>query len=239
MRRFSMLLLLMAIGTLLPWTVSHAQTTDPFVTAMGYYTDSEGEQQESNSIDDGEAPLTVSFRANPEDMGIWTPSFEWHFRKVGVDGDLFVRYEENTEYTFTESGTYNVVLKTFLHSDEFESELDSQTVTVVIAESKLVFPNAFSPNGDGKNDIYRAKEYKSIVSFRAIILNRWGQKLYEWNDPAEGWDGKHNGHDVKQGVYFALVEAKGADGKDYKIRKDVNLLRGFTSKEGNSTTTNE
>ena len=72
------------------------------------------------------------------------------------------------------------------------------------------------------------------ISFRAIILNRWGQKLYEWNDPAGGWDGKHNGHDVKDGVYFVQVIAKGADGRDYHIRKDVNLLRGYTE-GGNSS----
>jgi len=146
--------------------------------------------------------------------------------------ELFVRYEEDTQYTFNESGTYNIVLKTQLMTDTVE--LDSVTITVAIAESKLEFPNAFSPNDDGINDIYKAKEgWRSIVKFRAIIINRWGQKLYEWSDPAGGWDGKHNGHDVKDGVYYVQVTAKGADGKDYHIRKDVNLLRGYS--EGGTT----
>ena len=95
-------------------------------------------------------------------------------------------------------------------------------------------PNAFSPNGDGINDIYKAKDgYQSIVEFKACIFNRWGQKIYEWNDPAGGWDGKHNGKDVKQGVYFVLVKAKGADGRKYEIKRDVNLLRGFTEGQNN------
>lgn len=219
-------------------TTAWGQTVNP----TAYYTDEKGDaQEETSSIDDGQAPLTVEFRANPSDMGSNVPSYEWHFRHTSlskedrVKRELFVRYEENTSYTFMESGNYEVVLRTFLKNGTDVDELDSVTINIVIAESKLEFPNAFSPNGDGINDIYRAKpEYKNIISFRAIILNRWGQKLYEWKDPAGGWDGKFHGKDVKQGVYFVLVEATGSDGVEYKIKKDVNLLRGFTE-TGNGT----
>lgn len=231
------------LTTIVCWLPSlvFSQTSDPSVDPKAYYTDSKGFTQETTAIegDDGQAPLAVSFRANPADMGDWTPSFEWHFRKDGTEGDLFVRYEEDTDYTFVESGTFHVVLKTFLQNGNLESELDSVDITVAIAESKLEMPNAFSPNNDGKNDLYQAKkDYRSIVSFHAIILNRWGQKLYEWDNPADGygWDGKFHGHDVKEGVYFVHVEARGADGKEYKIRRDVNLLRGYTGK-GTDTTT--
>ena len=96
-------------------------------------------------------------------------------------------------------------------------------------------PNAFSPNGDGINDIYKAKDgYQSITDFHGYIFNRWGQKLFEWTHPAEGWDGTYKGKPVKDGVYFCLVKAKGADGKTYNIKKDVNLLRGFTETQNNS-----
>lgn len=93
-------------------------------------------------------------------------------------------------------------------------------------------PNAFSPNGDGINDIYQAKQnYKSIIEFHAYIFNRWGQKLYEWDSPAkgQGWDGTYRGKPVKDGVYYVLVKAKGADGTVFNIRKDVNILRGWSS----------
>jgi gliding motility-associated-like protein len=73
------------------------------------------------------------------------------------------------------------------------------------------------------------------VEFRASIYNRWGQKLYSWTDPYDGWDGTFNGKPVKQGVYYVNVVAKGADGYEYHIRRDVNLLRGYT--EVTSTTT--
>ena len=93
-------------------------------------------------------------------------------------------------------------------------------------ESKLVMPNTFTPNGDGHNDIFKAKEYRNLSEFHAYIFNRWGQKLYEWADPAEGWDGTYHGSEVKTGVYFVLVKARGTDDVIYNIRKDVNLLRG-------------
>ena len=106
--------------------------------------------------------------------------------------------------------------------------------STVVLTSTLVMPNAFTPNHDEINDIYKAKSHQNIVEFRAYIFNRWGQKLYEWTDINAGWDGTYRGKDVKQGTYFVLVKAKGADGQDYNIRKDVNLLRGFTEGTSNS-----
>jgi len=112
--------------------------------------------------------------------------------------------------------------------DSDEEGTEASDSTEVTPTSTLTFPNAFSPNHDDINDIYKAKECQNIVEFHATIFNRWGQKLYEWSDPNEGWNGTYNGKDVKQGTYFVLVKAKGTDGKEYKIRKDVNLLRGYT-----------
>ena len=104
------------------------------------------------------------------------------------------------------------------------------------ATSILTFPNAFSPNDDTINDTFKPKQYQNIEEFHAYIFNRWGQKLYEWDDVAsEGWDGTYNGKPVKQGTYFILVKARGTDGQNFNIRKDVNLLRGYT----NDTTTTE
>ena len=111
----------------------------------------------------------------------------------------------------------------------FAQEEVEDSVIVTGSESKLSFPNAFSPNGDGHNDIYKAKEYQNITEFHAYIFNRWGQKLYEWTNPAEGWNGTSHGKDVADGVYFVLVKAKGSDGREYNIRKDVNLLRGYSN----------
>lgn len=212
-----------------------AQQVTPKVSPKASYVDSKGFTQEVTSIDDGQAPLEVTFTANPSGMDDYSPSYEWHFRRlVGSSGyeELFVRYEEDTQYTFNESGTYLIVLKTDVGDEDVI--VDSAEIKIFVAESWLEFPNAFSPNGDGLNDVYKAKsDYKSIVEFHAYIINRWGQRLFDWTDISKGWDGTYRGKDCKDGVYFVIVKARGADGKEYNIRKDVNLLRKHS--DGGST----
>ena len=197
------------------------------VEISAIYVDDNGVETESRSDFNGQAPLSVSFRANPMDMEGLEPTYEWHFRMEGESKDMMVRYEENTDYTFTKAGKTYITLYANLGNDE---QVSSQ-ICVTISESKLTMPNAFSPNDDGHNDKYQAKEYQSIVEFHAYIFNRWGQKLFEWANPADGWDGTYNGSPVKEGVYYVLVKARGADGIVYDIRKDVNLLRGYTTSE--------
>ena len=197
------------------------------VEISAIYIDDNGVETETRNDFSGQAPLSVSFRANPQDMEGLDPTYEWHFRMEGEGKDMMVRYEENTDYTFTKAGKTYVTL----YANLGNQERDSSRICVTISESKLLMPNAFTPNGDTHNDVYKAKEYQSIVEFHAYIFNRWGQKLYEWTNPAEGWDGNYNGSPVKEGVYFVVVKARGADGIVYNIRKDVNLLRGYTKTE--------
>lgn len=197
------------------------------VEISAIYIDDSGVETETRNDFSGQAPLSVSFRANHQDMEGLDPTYEWHFRMEGEGKDMMVRYEENTDYTFTKAGKTYVTLYANLGNEE----RDSSRICVTISESKLLMPNAFTPNGDTHNDVYKAKEYQSIVEFHAYIFNRWGQKLFEWTNPAEGWDGNYNGSPVKEGVYFVVVKARGADGIVYNIRKDVNLLRGFTKTE--------
>ena len=197
------------------------------VEISAIYIDDNGMETETRTDFSGQASLSVSFRANPQDMEGLDPTYEWHFRMEGEGKDMMVRYEENTDYTFTKAGKTYVTL----YANLGNQERDSSRICVTISESKLLMPNAFTPNGDTHNDVYKAKEYQSIVEFHAYIFNRWGQKLYEWTNPAEGWDGNYNGSPVKEGVYFVVVKARGADGIVYNIRKDVNLLRGYTKTE--------
>lgn len=226
---FTMLMLLSAATG---WGQGEVPTIAPSAT----YTDADGnEQSETNILES--APLTVTFKANAENTGGWTAHYEWHFYKEGSRDQVYLkRYEENTTFTFTEAGAHYIELwalftqgsDSVAYTDEYWVS-EGAPLTVGISESKLEMPNAFSPNGDGINDIYKAKEgYRSLIAFKATIFNRWGQKLYSWDDPAGGWDGKYKGKDVKQGVYYVLVKAKGADGRKFDIKRDVNLLRGYT-----------
>ena len=190
-----------------------------------YYTIDGEEMESTDMIADAQAPLTVRFAANPTetegDVG-----YEWRFTREGEEKPFMTRYEETTTYEFKQSGMTKVELYVTMAGYD-EAELTA-TFSISITNSMLEMPNAFSPNGDGVNDIYNAKEnHKSIVEFHAYIFNRWGQKIYDWTDINGGWDGTWNGKDVKDGTYYVLVKAKGADGINYEIKKDVNVLRKY------------
>lgn len=203
-------------------------------------TDTE-EKTESGSLSyDGSAPIIARFSFTVTNDEGWDMYYEWRVchEKESLDNPYIVRKDENPEITFTQAGTDSIALyAVFTRQTPSGGDTVSYTrdywgktniLTVKASTSVLTFPNAFSPNGDGLNDTFRPKTYKSIVDFHAIIVNRWGQKLYEWNDVrADGWDGRFNGHDVKQGTYFIYCKAKGADGTTFEIRKDVNLLRSY------------
>lgn len=209
-----------------------AQNTEPSINPTATYLTADGEEE--NNDYSGSAPLQATFKANPSNHEGWTGYYEWRFTLDGQDTPYLVRYEQDTQLTFTQSGSHTVVLyATFTKGDdkvEYAEEYWRQVppLRVSISESKLEMPNAFSPNGDGINDIYKAKDgFQSLTEFKATVFNRWGQKIFEWDNPADGWDGKYKGTDVKSGVYYVVVKAKGADGKVYNIRRDVNLLREY------------
>lgn len=219
------------ILTLSTWVLTaftmQAQICNPVVV----YTDSTGNDIQITTEQgySGSAPLRISCTANPDDNMDTAWKYEWHFfNETDPKNEYLIRYEENTEITFNEAGSFRIYLYTIKNDT-----IKYGPYSVSISESQLYMPNAFSPNGDGKNDIYRPKPgYKSIVDFKAYIFNRWGQKLYEWTDPSTGWDGTYRGKPVAQGVYYCLVKAKGADGRQFNIKRDVNLLRGYTETIG-------
>lgn len=210
---------------------------DEYPTAVptAEYTDSAGVVQVKHAGDSftEQAPLTLLFRANPENTTGYTMNYQWSIYQNGDTLATTVKYEEEFELPFNTAGEYSVKLVyTYTTTDGYQIATSCDPIRFSVKESKLEFPNAFSPNGDHINDIYKAKVCQSIVEFKASIYNRWGQKLYSWTDPNGGWDGTFNGKPVKQGVYFVNVVAKGADGYKYHIRRDVNLLRGYTESTG-------
>lgn len=229
-------LLLVKACLFLAFANVEAQENMPAISPTATITTATGETQEVTEYS-GSAPLQVHFAPNVENPEGYEAYYEWRFYKEGtsIEEPYLVRHEEETDFTFNEAGGHCIALIAYFMNGndtivKYDTDywMDATPIRISISTSKLDFPNAFSPNGDGMNDIYRAKtDYQSIVEFKAVIYNRWGQKLYEWNNPAGGWDGTYKGNPVKQGVYYVQVTAKGADGRRFNIKKDVNLLRTF------------
>ncbi len=71
-------------------------------------------------------------------------------------------------------------------------------------ETAIIFPNAFTPNKDGKNDYFRPITQGRLLHFHLSIYNRWGQLIYNTFDPYRGWDGTLNGQ-AQNGSVFTWV----------------------------------
>src|SRR5690606_18542296 len=87
-------------------------------------------------------------------------------------------------------------------------------------------PNAFSPNGDGLNDVFRVTgiTYQQLKVF--MVFNRYGQEVFATTDVAKGWDGTYNGRPCEVGTYFYLIRLEyPPDGRTKTYQGDVQLLR--------------
>ena len=105
-------------------------------------------------------------------------------------------------------------------------------VTLYVRDDLPVFmPTAFSPNGDGQNDVFfvqAGRRVREVRSFR--IFNRWGNMLFEQsgflpNDPAWGWDGSYRGEAMPPGVYLFFAVIGMPDGKEVPVQGSFTLMR--------------
>jgi gliding motility-associated-like protein len=104
---------------------------------------------------------------------------------------------------------------------------DVAYVEVKVAyEPKVFIPTAFSPNGDGLNDVFKIEgiQYERLNSFQ--VFDRYGTKVFETTNIDRGWDGTYmNGEPASAGVYYYLIELAGADRTVIHKRGDVTLVR--------------
>ncbi|MBS1585475.1 MAG: gliding motility-associated C-terminal domain-containing protein [Bacteroidetes bacterium] len=87
-------------------------------------------------------------------------------------------------------------------------------------------PNAFTPNGDGKNDVFRAvfKGNMNLILFS--VYNRFGEQVFTTDKPGKGWNGMYKGRTADMGTYFFYIRfICGADGKEQFVKGDVTLIR--------------
>ena len=178
----------------------------------------------------GSAPASISFYAYTTEE---VAHYEWQMSREPEfeNPDYFFR-QQDLDYTFNEEGTY--YLRFIGSNADGTCETMGETYTVTIGASALEIPNAFSPNGDGVNDVWKVS-YRSLIDFHCEIFNRSGQRIYGFNDPAGGWDGTWHGKTVKPGVYFYVITATGADGQKYKKSGDINIIKSINYSSGSST----
>lgn len=125
--------------------------------------------------------------------------------------------------TLTDTGNYWVTV-----SQSPCYETDSIRIIQQICYCKLNIPTAFSPNGDGTNDIFLPllENGCPVKQYSFSIYNRYGQRVYFSADPAQGWDGTSNNQPADAGTYFYQVRfLGGVHEKEYLKKGDLLLIR--------------
>ena len=125
--------------------------------------------------------------------------FDWHWDF----GDGFDSDEIDPIHTYDAPGQYTVVLTV---TDRTGCETQMTNILEITEGYRVMFPDAFTPNGDGNNDFYRP-QLLGLTKVQLIIYNTWGEVIFNTEDlETKGWDGMVNGLPAENGNYvFKLV----------------------------------
>ena len=122
-------------------------------------------------------------------------------------------------YTVSDPGDYYVTI--FNVCDTVMS--DTLTTEVDPCSCNMYVPNAFTPNVDGKNEIFRpVTDFTScvVLEFEMRIFNRWGQELFVSTSIADGWDGTFNGEYLMENVYFYEIIYSVRNQGETRVKQD-------------------
>lgn len=176
---------------------------------------------------------TANFKFDPDrgtvlDPELWlldrstgAETYEWRFEHVDSTSSLS---ELQMEFPNEDSGSYEV---TQWVVNEYGCADSITKLAIIEGVHQLYVPNAFTPDGDGQNDVFRPQgEGISQDKYLLRIYNRWGELLFETDDPHEGWDGTKGGEELPHGVYVWELQVKDAyTGEERERQGHVTLLR--------------
>ncbi|WP_020566890.1 gliding motility-associated C-terminal domain-containing protein [Neolewinella persica] len=123
-----------------------------------------------------------------------------------TEGAFSYRWENDSnepQRTFRNPGDYALTISNGCQEIESVFSLDGQSCC------RLYLPNAFSPNGDGINDVFRAfpdpRLCAPVTNFTFRVFNRWGGEVYAGSQLSEGWDGEVGGEAGAAGHYVYVI----------------------------------
>ena len=124
-------------------------------------------------------------------------------------------------FTYDSAGIYTVTL---IVLDQFGCT-DTTTSTVTIYdEFIIIIPNVFSPNGDNTNETFFITS-QGVTEMTVDIYNRWGNYINGWASLTGSWDGKKEGKEVPESVYYYIITLTKADGEQETYKGNITLLR--------------
>jgi len=149
--------------------------------------------------------------------GDYLSNFTWSFN----DNSVHTFNTKNASYLYTLPGTFQVAL---VVRNEFNCADTVVKSLNVEPDFSFYIPNAFTPDGDGKNDYFSAV-LRSTKFFSLKIYNRWGIELFYTTDSSEGWNGKSNGSECPADSYSWQIELTTANGQKKQLSGMVVLIR--------------
>ncbi|TAF91219.1 MAG: PKD domain-containing protein [Bacteroidetes bacterium] len=139
------------------------------------------------------------------------------------DGDSLqtIRRDTLVQHTYEATGQFRACLRA---TTNFGCLSDTCATISAVIRPLLSVTSAFSPNGDGVNDLARVRGF-GITRMTWQIFNRWGTKVFVTNDPNQGWNGRFNGELQPQEVYNYTLVATFSDGTSTTKTGNITLLR--------------
>ncbi len=107
----------------------------------------------------------------------------------------------------------------------FSDEIEIENVTCT--RFSIYIPNAFSPNNDGVNDLFRVgiTEQAIILDYEMQINDRWGNQLFAKRDINAGWNGRFLGRDLMPGTYICTIRVRYSN--DFVVDEQTRLQGSF------------
>lgn len=161
----------------------------------------------------GNVPVTSTI----DNLSLYATNYTWSFG----DGDSLETISPlAVDHTYTIPGIYEVTLTASngICQDIWTGIIEAIPPMVVNP------PNVFTPNGDGSNELYFVPVFYG-AEFEATIVNRWGIKMATINNLNAGWDGKVNGEDATEGVYYVTYTATDFNGESISGHTYFHLIR--------------
>jgi gliding motility-associated-like protein len=144
-------------------------------------------------------------------------SWNWYF----MNTPQYQSTLQNPSFTYQDPGTYVVALIVKTNNGCTDTILKP----IVVGEDfGLYVPNAFTPNGDGLNDIFQPKGF-GIEKYTMQIFDRWGEKIFETSEFEQGWDGSYRGKLSQDDSYTWLINATDVYGKAHEYTGHVILIK--------------
>lgn len=128
-------------------------------------------------------------------------TYRWDF------GDGTISFQPTPVHVYRDDGTFRVQL-TVNGETACIDTISKITVYESPLGERLFIPNAFTPNGDGRNDRFSISVFKPCEQYELFIFDRWGQEIFQAEDAAKAsWDGTVAGRPVENGLYVYLIRS--------------------------------